>query len=176
MPMVTLLGLVGNTLAILVLHSPGVDMKVFNQNYHHLNLNWTFCWILYFILVLHWPGFNMKVFNPNSSSLDEKLFDILVKVYIFVKFIVFVKLSHCCWIFQVFSGQLSWWQMYYLYILGGAWRRGSEKVIFSDKTFCLWLQNNEHHHGHWTWEVVIISNCTEIIGCEKIEIIGRGRC
>ena len=31
MPVVTLLGLVGNTLAILVLHSPGVDMKVLDS-------------------------------------------------------------------------------------------------------------------------------------------------
>ena len=37
MPMVTLLGLVGNILAILVLHSPGVDMKVSQTIHCHHN-------------------------------------------------------------------------------------------------------------------------------------------
>ena len=53
MPLVTLLGLLGNTLAILVLHSPGVDMKVLYHNYQNLNLilNLKFLMNLYLILI-----------------------------------------------------------------------------------------------------------------------------
>ena len=32
LPLITLLGLVGNCLSIMVLHSPGVDMKVRNKD------------------------------------------------------------------------------------------------------------------------------------------------
>ena len=32
LPLITLLGLVGNCLSIMVLHSPGVDMKVLNKD------------------------------------------------------------------------------------------------------------------------------------------------
>ena len=56
MPLVTLLGLVGNTLAILVLHSPGVDMKVCSSYFFFVLVL-----VLVLALVLHSPEEDMKV-------------------------------------------------------------------------------------------------------------------
>ena len=68
MPVVTLLGLVGNTLAILVLHSPGVDMKVCSSYFFFLSLFFmnnilvlVLALVLFLVLFLHSPEVDMKV-------------------------------------------------------------------------------------------------------------------